>query len=271
MGGFETPPLQNARSAPSGLRAPKRDRDGGERRLRLAAIGTAGLRHFGFPATAFPAQRLGSLSYQIHGGKTRREIRRNTNHHTGLAVGSLADNGYDARADVLLAFIGQAFQFLGFYAVHHTAKEFYTCYRSYPWWIAQMFRSSLWWNVLRSKSNTHCELLPRFRQIAFKAASLIEHLREPRRQFLDRRADFRRRRLGKLARMPQRLARRRAGESLDAPDPGADRAFGDHRNQPDIPGAAHVGAAAQLDRPAHGVAALAHGHHANLVAIFLTE
>ena len=50
-------------------------------------------------------------------------------------------------------------------------------------------------------------------------------------------------------------ARRRAGERLDAAHAGRDRALADHRDQPDVAGAAHVGAAAQLDRPAHGVAA----------------
>ncbi len=49
-----------------------------------------------------------------------------------------------------------------------------------------------------------------------------------------------------------------------------------HRDQPDVAGAPHMRAAAQLDRPAHGIAAgllriVTHGDHAHLVAVFLAE
>ena len=50
------------------------------------------------------------------------------------------------------------------------------------------------------------------------------------------------------------LAGGAAGQRLDAPHAGADRAFGHHRDEPDVAGAPHMGAAAQLDRPAERVA-----------------
>ena len=52
-----------------------------------------------------------------------------------------------------------------------------------------------------------------------------------------------------------RLPRLAAGQRLDAAHAGGDRAFAGHRDQADIAGALHMGAAAQFDRPAERVAA----------------
>ena len=72
------------------------------------------------------------------------------------------------------------------------------------------------------------------------------------------------------------LARVPPGQRLDAAHAGGDRALADHRDQADVAGAAHMGAAAQLDRPAERIlavlaGALAHRDDADLVAIFLAE
>ena len=70
-------------------------------------------------------------------------------------------------------------------------------------------------------------------------------------------------------------ARALARERLDAAHAGGDRAFADDLEQADIAGAAHMGAAAQLDRI--GVLrlgarlALAHADDADLFAVFLAE
>jgi hypothetical protein len=66
------------------------------------------------------------------------------------------------------------------------------------------------------------------------------------------------------------------GQRLDAANACGNRAFARHRDQADIAGAANMGAAAELHRPAERVAALrpratAHRYHAHLVAIFFAE
>src|SRR5690554_43260 len=58
----------------------------------------------------------------------------------------------------------------------------------------------------------------------------------------------------------------RTGDRLDPAHPGSNTAFADDLEKTDVPGAADVGATAELD----GEAA-SHGQHAHLVTIFLTE
>ncbi len=67
-----------------------------------------------------------------------------------------------------------------------------------------------------------------------------------------------------------------AGQRLDAAHARGNGTFPGHRDQADIAGATHMGAAAQFHRPAQRVAAvlpvgLAHRHHAHLVAIFFVH
>ena len=66
------------------------------------------------------------------------------------------------------------------------------------------------------------------------------------------------------------------GQRLDAAHAGGHRAFAGHGNEANIAGAAHMGAAAQFDRPAErvrplGAGLLAHRDHADLVAVFFAE
>src|SRR3546814_2686655 len=61
-----------------------------------------------------------------------------------------------------------------------------------------------------------------------------------------------------------------AGQRLDTAHAGGHRALVDDLEQADVAGAAHMGAAAELDRIIP-VAELAHGEHADLVAVFLAE
>ena len=57
-----------------------------------------------------------------------------------------------------------------------------------------------------------------------------------------------------------------AGQRLDASHAGRDARVGDAGDQSDVAGAPHMGAAAQLDRPAERVAAgFPHRHDAHLV------
>ena len=101
-------------------------------------------------------------------------------------------------------------------------------------------------------------------------------LRDARRQVFKRHFKFGRRRLGELTQCCAALRAARAGQRLDAAHAGGDAAVGDARDQADVAGAAHMRAAAQLDRPAERIAAaavriLAHRHDAHLVAVFLAE
>ena len=71
------------------------------------------------------------------------------------------------------------------------------------------------------------------------------------------------------------IPRRLAGQRLDAAHAGADRALAQDMDEADVAGGVHMGAAAQFD--GEGLAGLlaflasAHGHDADLVAVFLAE
>src|SRR5262249_10311677 len=94
------------------LRTGERAFDRFERRLGLGAVGSAGLRHIRAPAATFAAERLGALAHQVDGGEARREVGGDADHDAGLAFLGDADNGDDARAEALLAFVGEAAQVL---------------------------------------------------------------------------------------------------------------------------------------------------------------
>ena len=68
-------------------------------------------------------------------------------------------------------------------------------------------------------------------------------------------------------------ARRLAGQRLDPPDAGGARRFAHDAEQPDIAGAFHVGAAAELDRIGcvRPVLVIAHGDDTHLLAVLLAE
>ena len=76
---------------------------------------------------------------------------------------------------------------------------------------------------------------------------------------------------------PQVVQRRLPGQRLEPPHAGRRGAFAQCDESPDVPGAPHMGAAAQLQRIGPQIGALArpfqraHRHHTHLVAIFLAE
>ena len=109
----------------------------------------------------------------------------------------------------------------------------------------------------RRRAAAHRELLARLRQIALQLLALFHQRGDARRHLVERGAQFARRGLGQRHGVVGVLARVVAGQRLDAADAGGNRAFAGHRNQADIAGAAHMGAAAQFDRPAERVAACA--------------
>ena len=68
------------------------------------------------------------------------------------------------------------------------------------------------------------------------------------------------------------FARGSRGKCLNAAHARGDRAFAGERDKTNIAGAAHMGAAAELHRPSHGIAAaLSHCDHAHFVPVFLPE
>src|SRR5258708_7407059 len=83
-----------------------------QRRVGLGSVGAAGLRHVGPAAAALAAERLGCHAYQIDRVVARHQVRRDADHHAGLAVFGHADNGDDAGAELLLAVIGKTLEIL---------------------------------------------------------------------------------------------------------------------------------------------------------------
>ncbi len=104
--------------------------------------------------------------------------------------------------------------------------------------------------------------------------ALFEQRRDTRGTSVERHAQFGRRRLGETFREIVGIVARAAfaGERLDAAHAGRHAGFAHHRDDADIAGAIDMGAAAQLDRPAHRIAAaLAHRDDAHFIAVFLAE
>src|SRR5262249_58901831 len=58
-------------------------------------------------AAALATQRLGAPAHQVDGVEAGGEIRRHAHHHAGLAVTGHPDDGDHARADLLLALVGE--------------------------------------------------------------------------------------------------------------------------------------------------------------------
>src|SRR6185312_4883360 len=98
--------------------AAQRRLDRFERRVRLAAIGSARLRHVGTAAAALAAERLRTLLHEIDGVETRGQVVGHADDDAGLAVAGEADDGDDAGADLLLPLVGKAAQILQFDAGH---------------------------------------------------------------------------------------------------------------------------------------------------------
>src|SRR5258708_4226227 len=77
-----------------------------ERGGRLGAVGPAGLRHVGAPATALAAECFGGDAHQIDRVVAGGEIAGDADDDAGLAVPGDADDGDHAGAELLLAVIG---------------------------------------------------------------------------------------------------------------------------------------------------------------------
>src|SRR5205814_10249633 len=91
--------------------------------LRLGAVGAAGLRHVRPTAAALAAQRFGALADEIDGVEAAHQVRGDADHDAGLALLGDADKRDDAGADLLLAFVGEAFQVLDVDAGHRARQE----------------------------------------------------------------------------------------------------------------------------------------------------
>src|SRR5688572_24739548 len=99
-----------ARSVSSGVR--KRRFDGRESSLGLRSVGTAGLSHVAASASALATELLGADAHESDRVVFCRQVVRNGHHDAGLAVIGNADDGDDAGAEALLAFVGEALEIL---------------------------------------------------------------------------------------------------------------------------------------------------------------
>src|SRR5262249_15608904 len=97
--------------------------DGVERRLRLAAVRAAGLRHVGAAAAALAAERLRAPAHQLDRVEALGEIGRDPDHEARPAFIGHADDGDDTGADLLLAVVGEALQILDLDAGHRAGQE----------------------------------------------------------------------------------------------------------------------------------------------------
>src|SRR5262249_60034825 len=116
----------------------------------------------------------------------RREVVGDADHDAGLALLGDADDGDDARAQALLAFVGEAAQVLEVDAFDRARQKLHVADHAHAV------------RALRAPP-AHGELLLRLRKLAFEAAPLVEHLRQALRHVLERRLELRRRRLGDFA------------------------------------------------------------------------
>src|SRR5262249_30413207 len=113
-----------------------------------------------------------------------------------------ADDGDDARAQALLAFVGEAAQVLQVDAFDRARQKLHVADHAHAV------------RALRAGA-AHGELLLRLRKLAFEAAPLVERLRQALRHVLERRLWLRRRPPGEVAQGARVLARPRARERLD--------------------------------------------------------
>src|SRR4029077_12212535 len=89
----------------------ERGLDRGEGRLCLRTVRAPGFRRCGTPA-AFSPQYLAALARKIDRAKAGCQIVRHPDNETGFAVLRDADQRDHAGAELLLAFVGEAFQIL---------------------------------------------------------------------------------------------------------------------------------------------------------------
>ncbi len=155
----------------------------------------------------------------------------------------VADERDDAGPELLLAFVGEALQILDLDAGHRARQQLHVADHAHAV------------GAVRLAAAAHRQPLLGVRQIAFELAPLIHQLSKPLRHLFKRHFKLRRRRLGELRQVMGGLARGHAGQRLDAAHAGGHAAVGQSEDQADVAGALDVGAAAQFDRPAHGVAA----------------
>ena len=105
------------------LWAAERGGDGGERGVRLGAIGAAGLRHIRTSTAAFAAERGSTFFHQIDRGKPRGEIVGHPDNDPCFTFVADADDRDHAGTEALLAFIREAAQILEIDALHGARDE----------------------------------------------------------------------------------------------------------------------------------------------------
>src|SRR5262249_62276464 len=130
------------------------------------AAGPAARRHIRPPAAAFAAERLGAFARQLDGGEATGQVRRDADHDARLALLGDADDGDHARAEALLALVGEAAQVLEIDALDRARQKLD---------IADEAHAV---RALRAGA-AHGELLLRLGQLAFEAAPPVQHLRDP--------------------------------------------------------------------------------------------
>ncbi|MHC2377647.1 hypothetical protein ACVIHA_002022 [Bradyrhizobium liaoningense] len=122
----------------------------------------------------------------------------------------------------------------------------------------------------------HRELLAGVGQLALELLALLHQRGDARRHIVEGGTQLVGRGLRQCHGLVGVPARVIAGQRLDAAHARGDRALARQRDQADIAGALHMGAAAELDRPAERVGAAfargpAHRDDADFVAVFLAE
>src|SRR3954468_1683642 len=246
------------------LRPPSRRRerrfDGGERGLRLRAVGTAGLRHVAAAAAALAAELLGAGAHEADGVDRRRQVVGDADDDAGLAVAGDADDRDDARAEALLALVGEALE-----VAHLDARE----------GARHELHAADVADRIAAAGAAHRELAPRLGELALEPALVLDQGRQALRRLLDRRLEEAGDRMQLAALGREVAARPIAGHRLEPAHARGDGALRDDGDDTDVAGAACMGAAAELDRegPVGALAAgcPAHRDDADLVAVFLAE
>src|SRR5262245_55928684 len=105
------------------LRSSHSRRDRFKRRLRLGAVGTAGLGHVGTAAAALAAERFGAATHEVDRVETPHQIGRDADHEASLTVACDPHDGDNAGADMFLAVVRKAPQILDLDSRHDTSEQ----------------------------------------------------------------------------------------------------------------------------------------------------
>ena len=211
------------RAPPRWRRAP---RPPGRRRARRPGPCPAGRRR--------PCRRASRVrAHEVDRVETARQIGRDADDDAGLAVLGDADDRDDARADLLLALVGEALQIAHLDARDGARQELDAADSRIP-------------DRPPGPVPPPMASLPGPRRVRARACGAPRS--GPRTRRRPRRATSEAGELVQRAVSLARCARALAGHRLDAADAGGDGALARRADEADVAGAAHMGAAAELDR-----------------------